>query len=198
MHGAPLPFDRRGGAFKGAARETVANVLSDIGMLTGPTALGVRAVAAISRAIRQRSVQRRALADCPVLADVIDSMARSPEPEDLVQLAWLLSWGCEQQDPTDRPVVICFVDTYEDLTIESERRTERSLNSLAHLLPHVLWVVTGRNSLDWTSRGVAALLEQTGPATWPGLVPGSEEEPRQHRPPLAAFAWLTLPIRIPT
>jgi hypothetical protein len=54
------------------------------------------------------------------------------------------------------------------------------LNKLIHFLPQVLWVITGHNALDWTEASVAPLLPEASAATWPGLVPGTAAEPRQH------------------
>lgn len=181
MGGRPLPVSNRGGHFDGAAQATVETVLEDIGLSMGVAGLGVRSVMKIAEAVRKRARLRGSLAACPELAAFLDDLPTNHSPDDAVQLAWLLGWAFDHGQPPARPTVVVFVDTYEELTYDSARRSESLLNQLVFLLPHVLWVVTGRDSVDWTEPSVRALLPYSTPSSWPGLGPGARADPRQHR-----------------
>lgn len=180
MGGRPLPVSNRGGHFDGAAQATVETVLEDIGLTMGVAGLGVRSVMRIAEAVRRRARLRGSLATCPELAAFLDDLPTNHSPDDAVQLAWLLGWAFDHGDPSARPTVVVFVDTHEELIYDPARRSEALLNQLVFLLPHVLWVVTGRDSVDWTEPSVRALLRYSSPNSWPGLELGAAADPRQH------------------
>jgi hypothetical protein len=77
------------------------------------------------------------------------------------------------------PLLVVFVDTTERLALDPRRVSEGHLNTLIYQMPNVLFLLTGRDMLDWWEETRVGLPHR-GRWTWPGLVPGAHEEPRQH------------------
>ena len=75
--------------------------------------------------------------------------------------------------------VVVFVDAFERLKLDPRRTSEVLLNRLVAEMPNVLFVITGRDLVDWYEESRVEL-EYHGPRCWPGLVPGAHVEPRQH------------------
>lgn len=101
-----------------------------------------------------------------------------PHPELLAEVASLLNDDlCTWEGPA--PLIVTFVDTFERLTSDSRRTDESTLNQLVWRLPNVLFIATGRNLIDWYDDS-RTNLHVVGRALWPGLVPGANQEPRQH------------------
>jgi len=87
----------------------------------------------------------------------------------------------EIPDPSQRPLVVVFVDHFERLQTDDRRLGEIAINQLVAALPQCLFVVTGRNHLDWADPA-RVFLPHWGPKAWPHLVEGfSGSNPRQHR-----------------
>lgn len=63
---------------------------------------------------------------------------------------------------------------------QTDRTAERLLQRCVHQMPNVLFVITGRNRLDWTDIGVGAELDFAGAQFWPGLHYDNSIEPRRH------------------
>jgi hypothetical protein len=78
-----------------------------------------------------------------------------------------------------RPVPVIFIDHFEKVQTPGRRLGEELLNACIHALPGVLFVITGRNRMDWDSTSRQDLVK-SGSAAWPGLVRGATEDPRQH------------------
>ena len=63
--------------------------------------------------------------------------------------------------------------------VRRRRVSEAHLNMMIHFMPNVLFVLTGRDRLDW-HKHTRADLPYRGSWTWPDLVPGARADPRQH------------------
>jgi hypothetical protein len=100
-----------------------------------------------------------------------------PRPLLGCELAGALSWELSQI--TASPLLAVFVDTTERLKLDPRRVAEAHLNRMINWMPNVLFVLTGRDMLDW-HEGTRADLPNGGRSRWPGLVPGVRDEPRQH------------------
>ena len=126
---------------------------------------------------RQAIISHRTLRDCDLLSDLIDADA---DIETLSYFPYLLAWDLARL-PAPHPKAIVLLDTFEEVTSRATRETERWIQRSAYLMPNVLFVVTGRNRLDWADLGQATELDFTGSHRWPLLQAGqTHEEPRQH------------------
>ena len=67
-----------------------------------------------------------------------------------------------------RPVPVIFIDHFEKVQTPGRRLGEELLNACIHALPGVLFVITGRNRMDWDSDSRLSL-PKAGAAAWPGL-----------------------------
>lgn len=176
----PDPFQMpRRRKFANEAEQLVENVLDDVLGSSLAAGLTVRSVARIAEAIRARRLRAKALNDCWQLPDILDHCVADPSAETAASLAGLLSWELGQMPVHERPLVVAFVDAFEHLSTDPTRRSESILNVMAFLLPHLLWVITGHDPLDWAEAGVP--LGEVGPDKWPGLAHDSEHVPGQHR-----------------
>jgi hypothetical protein len=167
--------------------ETVGEVIADIGSaidvpLASPAAVGVwgirRLVAKVRRsrdlklAINAFDGFERFLVRC---AD--EPTATDTEPALACEIASLLSWELSQTAPT--PLFVVFVDTTERLSSDPRRTSESHLNRLIYGMPNVLFVLTGRDVIDWHDESRVELPYRGG-WVWPGLTPGAIHEPRRH------------------
>ncbi|MFJ3794557.1 tetratricopeptide repeat protein [Kitasatospora sp. NPDC090091] len=160
--------------------ETVRDV--DPAGLGGLTGLAHRAALATYRAVRDRVREGRLLADCELFAELVEADA---DYETLSYFPYLLAWDLEHQPErvrsSRRPTVCVFLDTFEVVNGRADRTVERLLQRCVYLMPNVLFVITGRNRIDWADAGVGGELDFTGPRYWPNLHFGnSTAEPRQH------------------
>jgi hypothetical protein len=134
-----------------------------------------------------RSKARRTLNEFPQIAEVLEACDGLPgTPRDVTlaaaRLCFLLSLEIRRMPPADRPTVVIFVDHMERLQVPGRNHVgEWSLNKLVARLPFFLFVITGRNSLQWHSPG-AAHLDDRGRTKWPLLstAPTPADEPHQH------------------
>ncbi|QMU69373.1 ATP/GTP-binding protein [Streptacidiphilus sp. P02-A3a] len=123
---------------------------------------------ALVRALREHRSSVRALAGCARLADLLEA---EPDLEMLSYTAHLLAWDLAQSGG-DHPVVpVILLDTWEDVGDRTHRDLERLLQRVVWLMPNALFLVTGRNRLQWADRGLSGQLDWTGPTAWPGLAP---------------------------
>jgi hypothetical protein len=113
---------------------------STIGLLAGQ---GLRLVV---RALRERKQKARVLAGCRRLPDLLEA---DPDVEALSYYAHLLAWDLAQfpQERTATPVIL--LDTFEDVGDRTHRDFERLIQRVAWLMPGALFVITGRNRLQW-------------------------------------------------
>ncbi|WP_406094748.1 hypothetical protein [Kitasatospora purpeofusca] len=160
--------------------ETVRDV--DPTGLGGLTGLAHRAALATYRAVRDRVREGRLLADCELFAELVEADA---DYETLSYFPYLLAWDLERHPhrgrPARRPTVCVFLDTFEVVNGRADRTVERLIQRCAYLMPNVLFVITGRNRIDWADAGAGGELDFTGPQCWPNLhFSNDTAEPRQH------------------
>ncbi|MGI5522383.1 hypothetical protein ACQEUX_15705 [Micromonospora sp. CA-259024] len=185
--GEPLPRFRGRDELENSVAETTGEVLKDLGSLADlaggtATALGVRGVRKVVGELRRRRDLRLAVDAYAGFEDFLLRCADEPSPTEprpalACELAAALSWELAQIAPS--PLVTVFVDTTERLALDPRRVSEEHLNRMVHGMPNVLFVLTGRDLLDWYDETRIGLPHR-GPWTWPGLVPGAPVNPRQH------------------
>lgn len=174
------PSVRRASRSVGLSEQIAANigqvVPDDVGGLTG---LAHRAALVTFRAVRDRVREGRLLSDCELFAELVEADA---DYETLSYFPYLLAWDLEQQSRQGRrPTVCVFLDTFEVLNGRTDRAVERFVQRCVYLMPNVLFVITGRNRVDWADSGGTGELDFTGPQCWPNLHFSNETaEPRQH------------------
>ncbi|MFD8384989.1 tetratricopeptide repeat protein [Streptomyces sp. NPDC059679] len=151
-------------------------VPSEVGGLAG---LAQRAALGTYRAIRDRVREGRLLSDCELFAELIEADA---DYETLSFFPYLLAWDLERQPRRGRrPRVCVFLDTFEVLGNRTDRIAERFVQRCVYLMPNVLFVITGRNRVDWADSSTRGELDFTGPECWPYLhFSNDTAEPRQH------------------
>ncbi len=185
--GEPLPDFRAHAGFGDMVSETVGDLLNDLGsaaeLATGAVGgLGLRGVRKLIEVLRRRRDLRLAVEAFDGFEDFLMKCADEPSPLDprphlACDIAAALSWELAQAVPA--PLVTVFIDTTERLALDPRRVAERHLNTLIYNMPNVLFVMTGREMIDWYDEGRVDLPHR-GRRVWPGLVPGALEEPRQH------------------
>ncbi|MGR4883367.1 ATP/GTP-binding protein [Streptomyces sp. LARHCF249] len=131
----------------------------------------------IVTALRDRSRQRSALARCARLPHLLEAEA---DLETLSYFPHLLAWDLHELQRKARRGVVVFIDTFEDAATRRHRDVERLMQRLVWLMPNVLFVITGRNRLDWDDPQLVHQLDWVGPVSWPGIAEGQASEPRQH------------------
>lgn len=120
----------------------------------------------------------------PYLEPLLEVCSREPSPENVMpelvpRIMSMLTLDMNAIPSSARPVPVVFVDHFEKLQTPGRRLGEQLLNACIQALPGVLFVVSGRNRMDWDSPGRHDL-PSSGSATWPGLALGVEQDPRQH------------------
>jgi hypothetical protein len=122
-------------------------------------------------------VQHRTLRHCELLGELLDADA---DIETLSYFPYLLAWDLDRL-PAPKPRAVVLLDTFEEITSRNTADMERWLQRSVFLMPNVLFVVTGRNRLDWADQGRAAELDFAGAGRWAHLNAGhAGGEPRQH------------------
>lgn len=185
--GDPLDaYLRRSGFLRRAATaaslpEQVQAVIEDVAQrLELPTLLGTAAITtvrAVAKALRERHEAVRTLARCERLADLLEA---DQDLETLSFFAHLLAWDLAQV-PADRTgTLVVLLDTFEEVGDRTHRDLERLLQRVIWLMPNALFVITGRNRLQWDDPRLEGQLDWAGPYQWPQLTPGTEADPRQH------------------
>ncbi|MEU8513986.1 tetratricopeptide repeat protein [Kitasatospora sp. NPDC048722] len=164
--------------------EQIADSVRDVDPagLGGLTGLAHRAALATYRAVRDRVREGRLLADCELFAELIEADA---DYETLSYFPYLLAWDLDRLPrrgrPARRPTVCVFLDTFEVVNGGADRTVERMIQCCVYLMPNVLFVITGRNRIDWADTGAGGELDFTGPGSWPNLHFSNDTvEPRQH------------------
>ncbi|MER6395418.1 hypothetical protein ABT263_05035 [Kitasatospora sp. NPDC001603] len=150
--------------------------------LGGLAGLAHRAALATYRTIRDRVREGRLLSDCELFAELVEADA---DYETLSYFPYLLAWDLEQRPrrgrSAGRPRVCVFLDTFEVVNGRTDRALERLVQRCVYLMPNVLFVITGRNRVDWADAGAGSELDFTGPQCWPNLHFSNDTiEPRQH------------------
>ncbi|MBB5938725.1 hypothetical protein [Streptomyces zagrosensis] len=174
------PAVRRASRNVGLSEQIAASVQqfvpNDVGGLAG---LAHRAALGTYRAIRDRVREGRLLAECELFAELVEADA---DYDTLSFFPYLLAWDLEHQSRrVRRPQVCVFLDTFEVLGGRTDRTAERFVQRCVYLMPNVLFVITGRNRVDWADSQPGSELDFTGPQCWPYLhFSNDTAEPRQH------------------
>ncbi|SHL02479.1 ATP/GTP-binding protein [Actinacidiphila paucisporea] len=162
--------------------EQVQSVLGDIAQAVAlPGTIGAlvgQTLRSVIGSLREHRQGVRALAGCTRLADLLEADA---DMEALAYYTHLLAWDLAQLPADQSGIPVVLLDTFEDVGDRTHRDLERLIQRMAWLMPNVLFVVTGRNRLQWDDERLDGQLDWTGPHTWPQLTPGAIAEPRQHR-----------------
>ncbi|GAA2160275.1 hypothetical protein [Actinomadura napierensis] len=173
-------LNRYGGA--GRLRAQMESALGDVAAAVAlPGTVGVLAgqgLRAVVRALRERRRAARALAGCRRLPDLLES---EPDQDTLSYCAHLLAWDLAQLPEAKTATPLILLDTFEDVGDRTHRDFERLVQRMVWLMPNALFVITGRNRLQWDDPDLEGQLDWTGPAAWPQLVPGANEDPCQRR-----------------
>jgi len=172
---SPLAFTRSGksGWIDAEAQvvDSVTSVLGSLGLAFGTAGLTVRLVRHAVDRLRDRSVRSR-LTSCDQLAPTLERLVTDPYGT-APYLAGLLHWDLVNTTAEPPSWMVC-VDACEHVAGRQHRDSERPLQTLVYLLPRLLFVVTGRDRLDWANDALVGTLDQVGAAIWPGL---ADDEP---------------------
>ncbi|MFG3134476.1 ATP/GTP-binding protein [Streptomyces tendae] len=131
----------------------------------------------VVHALRERHHRIRALAECDRFADLLEA---APDQDALSFYPHLLAWDLASLPRKHRATLVVLLDTFEDVGDRVHRDLERLVQRMVWLMPNVLFVVTGRNRLQWDDPRLEGQLDWAGPECWPQLVGGATREPRQH------------------
>ncbi|MFF1881968.1 hypothetical protein ACFVVC_10935 [Pseudarthrobacter sp. NPDC058196] len=186
--GEPLPKFGGRDELTDVVTGTLRDTLSDIGQVFEVAAagtgagLGVYAVRKLMAEVQRSRDLRLGIDAYPGFEKFLTRCSTEPSPTEprpdlACEIAELLSWELSKLAPC--PLVAVFVDTTERLAIDPRRVSEGYLNSLIYAMPNVLFVLTGRDMLDWYNEA-RVNLPNRGRRFWPNLVPGTDCEPRQH------------------
>ncbi|MEU2182543.1 ATP/GTP-binding protein [Streptomyces thermolilacinus] len=135
---------------------------------------GLRSVV---RALRDRQHRLRALAECRRFADLLEA---APDQDALSYYPHLLAWDLARLQGKHRATLVVLLDTFEDVGDRIHRDLERLIQRVVWLMPNTLFVITGRNRLQWDDARLEGQLDWAGAEFWPQIVPGATREPRQH------------------
>ncbi|GGO58863.1 ATP/GTP-binding protein [Streptomyces lasiicapitis] len=129
-------------------------------------------------ALRERRQAVRALAGCSRLADLLEA---DPDLDTLSFAAHLLAWDLAQL-PADKAVLpVILFDTWEDTGDRTHRDLERLLQRIVWLMPNALFIISGRNRLQWADPALGGQLDWTGPNAWPDLAAPAPAAAMAHR-----------------
>ena len=155
---------------------TVSNIMIDFGALSTAGFLTAWGVKKVARSFVKQNDHRTAIktvANQEWFRDLLSRCADlptrdNPHHELLIEAVCFL--GQEMDAMSHCPLAVVFVDAVEKLqrTEDVRREGECALQEIIWNLPQVLYVVTGRNQLDWGSVG-RDNLTHVGPGLWPGL-----------------------------
>ncbi|GHE26398.1 ATP/GTP-binding protein [Kitasatospora indigofera] len=143
-----------------------------LGVLVGQT------LKTVVRSLRDHRLRSRALGGCRRLPDLLEA---EPDLDTLSYYAHLLAWDLSQLPAERSATLVVLLDTFEDIGDRTHRDAERLVQRLAWLMPNALFVITGRNRLQWDDDRLEGQLDWVGTRCWPLLAPGAEQDPRQHR-----------------
>ncbi|MEV3926453.1 MULTISPECIES: hypothetical protein [Actinomycetes] len=171
------------GKFSAMLPQQMQSAVSEIaGALELPGMVGSAAgqvASALVKALRSRREHALALAGAVRTAALLEA---TPDLEALSYYPHLLAWDLSRLPAKQSMVPIVLLDTWED-TADRHRDLERLLQRLVWLLPNVLFVISGRNRLQWGDPSLHGQLDWTGPIAWPGLdIPASQTVPYPRTP----------------
>lgn len=172
-------FSRFPGAqsLPGQMQSVLADVAQAVAFPGTAGALVGQGLRSVVRALREHRHQVRALAECRRLADLLEADA---DLDALSYYSHLLAWDLSRVPAKRRVTLTVLLDTFEDVGDRVHRDLERLVQRVVWLMPNVLFIVTGRNRLQWDDPKLEGQLDWAGPQFWPLLVGGAADEPRQH------------------
>ncbi|GGP66459.1 ATP/GTP-binding protein [Saccharothrix coeruleofusca] len=183
--GEPVEEHLRGYATSNRAARSLSSqmqsVLADVAQALGfPATIGAlmgKGLRTLVRTLRDRKRHVLALAECHRLPDLLEA---DPNLDVLSYCAHLLAWDLAHlpREHTATPVVL--LDTFEDVSDRGQRDHERLIQRMVWLMPNALFVITGRNRLQWDDERLEGQLDWVGTRCWPLTAVGATEEPRQH------------------
>jgi tetratricopeptide (TPR) repeat protein len=184
--GEPIPTFH-GEELGGVIADTVGDILNDLGSVADLTTgtgvgLGIRGVRKIVGILRRRRDLKLAINAFAGFEEFLmrcadGSSPTEPNPALACEIAGALSWEISQISPS--PLVLVFVDAAERLALDPRRVSEGYVNALIHHMPNVLFVMTGRDRLDWHDESRIDL-PYRGHWMWPGLVSLAQGDLRQY------------------
>lgn len=127
--------------------EQISSTLVDIAGVALPgAAKAVQAIGGLLYGQAKKAVVRhRILSECELLSDLLDTAA---DFDTLSYFPYLLAWELDRLPPPQVKVMV-LLDTFEEVTSRNTRDTERWLQRSVFLMPNVLFVITGRDRIDW-------------------------------------------------
>ncbi|MBX2813809.1 MAG: tetratricopeptide repeat protein [Myxococcales bacterium] len=131
------------------------------------------------RLVRDNVRNGNLLRECELFQELIEA---NPLHETLSFFPYLLAWDLEKYTKrTDKKVEVCiFIDTFEALG-KQITTTEQFIQRCIYLMPNMLFVITGRNRIDWAESPTRGELDFIGQMRWPNLHSDNKSmEPRQH------------------
>jgi acyl carrier protein phosphodiesterase len=160
-------------------RESLKEISTSLGNSSTVISVASQLAAILVQGTRKRRAKRHAIQECQRLPALLEAEA---DVESLSYYPHLLSWDLSQLSKRLKKSfhVTVFMDTFEDVSQEANRNFEQLLQRLIWLMPNVLFVISGRNRLDWAEVTSAGKVGWSGPVSWPTLVMGSATEPTQH------------------
>ncbi len=114
-----------------------------------------------------------------VLRCLTEPSTSDQAPHLAAEVLWQLALEMDTMALDERPNLVVFVDHFERVQKTKRGQAESTINRLIAALPHALFIVTGRDLVDWY-RPDRTDLPIAGAIAWPGLLPNSSEEARQH------------------
>ena len=181
--GQALPTDASGSGYANDLPKMVTELALEAGVGFG-AGVGAQSIRDLAVGITRHIRAKKTLAAYPDLAETLDAClaaeASSVQPDLAGDLLFLIDVAIKEMEPAKRPLLVVFVDQLERVQGGVDARAgERLLNQLVAALPHALFVMTGRNELDWY-RPERTSLTFAGANIWPCLVPNRPENPRPH------------------
>ncbi len=146
-------------------QRTVADVASAVTSSSAIAIAGSHLVQIVAKRLTKLVQVHHAILDCEVLPYFLDV---DNIVSCLTYLPALLAWDLFKHNAGTLTV---FIDSYEDVTNRG-RQFERILQRICYLLPNVLFVIAGRNALDWHDDRLIGSLDYVGEPCWPDLARG--------------------------
>jgi hypothetical protein len=142
--------------------KALTEVASTITSASAMATAGSHLVRLVAKMIREGHRTRHAIQNCPILPMFLDP---DTVVESLTFMPALLAWDIAR---AGRHQFAVFLDTYEEVTNRG-RQVERVVQRMCYLLPNAMFVIAGRNRLDWDHADLRGALDYVGPDCWPDL-----------------------------
>ena len=118
--------------------------------------MGAQLVIAVGEAVSRRRAKALTVAECPSLEQVITDLSWQRDDLSAAGLARLLHWDVSTAPIQQRRGWVHFLDTYELVQVTG-RYAEKVINQVIHATPGILWVIAGRNPVDWAAAPKGAM-----------------------------------------